>query len=29
MKIAETGALPLKELTPKKETGHVSHLLLD
>lgn len=29
MKIAETGAPPLKELTPKKEAGHVSRLLLD
>lgn len=29
MKIAETGAPPFKELTPKKETRHVSHLLLD
>lgn len=29
MKIAETGAPPLKELTPKKEARHVSRLLLD
>lgn len=29
MKIAEPGAPPLKELTPKKEAGHVSRLLLN